>query len=47
MKCETCRVEAAVNEGFDPYAAKPRPRPRTTEDYLRERAEGRDDLPEE
>jgi ferredoxin len=47
MKCEACRVEAAVNEGFDPYGAPPRPRPRTTEDYLRERAEGRDDLPEE
>jgi ferredoxin len=47
MKCEACRVEAAVNEGFDPYTARPRPRPRTTEDYLRERAEGRDDLPEE
>jgi hypothetical protein len=27
-------VEAVTNEGFDPYAA---PRPKTTEDYLRER----------
>lgn len=46
MKCEKCRVEAMVNEGFDPLSAPQRPRPRTTEDYLRERAEGRDDLPE-
>jgi ferredoxin len=46
MMCETCRIEAAVNEGFDPHAAAPRPRPRSTEDYLRDRAEGRDDLDE-
>ena len=46
LKCEKCRVEAMVNEGFDPLSAPQRPRPRTTEDYLRERAEGRDDLPE-
>jgi ferredoxin len=38
--CDTCRIEAVTNAGFDPYAA-PRPAPRTTEDYLREReAEG-------
>ena len=35
MMCEDCRIEAAVNEGFDPHGAPPRPR--TTEDYLRER----------
>jgi ferredoxin len=34
--CDNCRVQAAVNESFDPYAT-PRPKPRTTEDYLRER----------
>lgn len=32
--CDTCRVEAVTNEGFDPYGA---PRPKTTDDYLRER----------
>jgi ferredoxin len=34
--CEDCRVTAATEEDFDPYA-KPRPAPRTSEDYLRER----------
>ena len=34
--CEDCRVSAVTEEDFDPYAA-PRPAPRTTEDYLRER----------
>jgi len=42
--CDRCRVEAVTNEGFDPYGAPPRPAPRTTEDYLRERAEGRDEF---
>jgi hypothetical protein len=45
--CDTCRVEAVMNEGLDPYAGVARPRPRTTEDYLRERAAGKDDLPDE
>jgi ferredoxin len=36
--CDDCRVGAALNEGFDPHAAPVRPEPRTTEDYLRERA---------
>ena len=36
--CDKCRVEAVLNEGFDPYEAPARPAPRTTEDYLRERA---------
>jgi ferredoxin len=44
MMCEDCRVEAIVNESFDPHAALPRPAPRTTDDYLRERAEGKDEL---
>lgn len=44
MMCEDCRVEAVVNESFDPHAMPPRPKPRTTDDYLRERAQGVDDL---
>jgi ferredoxin len=35
--CEDCRVEAVMNEGFDPYEAKSRPPIMTTEDYLRAR----------
>jgi hypothetical protein len=35
--CEDCRVEAVVGESFDPHAS-PRPAPRTTDDYLAERA---------
>ena len=35
--CDNCRVEAVMNEGFDPYEASGRPAPRTTEDYLRAR----------
>lgn len=35
--CDNCRVDAAMNEGFDPYAGPGRSPPRTTEDYLRER----------
>ena len=34
--CEDCRVAVMAEEDFDPYGA-PRPNPRTTEDYLRER----------
>lgn len=37
--CEDCRVEVVVNESFDPHQNVPRPAPRTSEDYLRERAE--------
>ncbi|MBV8169744.1 MAG: 4Fe-4S binding protein, partial [Alphaproteobacteria bacterium] len=37
--CEDCRVIVATEQDFDPHAA-PRPAPRTTEDYLRERAAG-------
>ena len=37
--CEDCRVEAVVNESFDPHGGPARPKPRTTEDYLREREE--------
>jgi ferredoxin len=35
--CDTCRVTAVTNKGFDPYAAAERPPARTTEDYLAER----------
>jgi ferredoxin len=34
--CEDCRVTAMSETDFDPYGA-PRPNPRTTDDYLRER----------
>ena len=44
MMCEDCRVEVVVNEGFDPHGAPPRPRPRTSEDYLAERTKGTDGL---
>jgi ferredoxin len=37
--CESCRVGAMTQESFDPYGAPERPRPRTSEDYLREREE--------
>ncbi|MET0670694.1 MAG: 4Fe-4S binding protein [Xanthobacteraceae bacterium] len=36
--CEDCRVIAMSETDFDPYGA-PRPNPRTTQDYLREREE--------
>jgi ferredoxin len=35
--CEDCRVVAISEQQFDPYGAPARPKPRTTEDYLRER----------
>ncbi len=35
--CEDCRVLAVTEEKFDPYGVPERPKPRTTEDYLRER----------
>ncbi|MGL4729370.1 MAG: 4Fe-4S binding protein [Bosea sp. (in: a-proteobacteria)] len=41
--CEDCRVEVVVNESFDPHASPQRPKPRTSEDYLREREERGDD----
>jgi len=28
--CEDCRVEAVMNESFDPHEAPPRPLPRTS-----------------
>lgn len=41
--CEDCRVEVVVNESFDPHAMPQRPPVRTTDDYLRERAERGED----
>jgi ferredoxin len=41
--CEDCRVEAVVNESFDPHHSPQRPPVRTTDDYLRERAERGED----
>jgi ferredoxin len=35
--CADCRVSAMAKDNFDPFATTPRPRVRTTEDYLRER----------
>jgi ferredoxin len=40
--CEDCRVEAVVNEGFDPHAVS-RPPTMTTEDYLRTREASKGD----
>jgi ferredoxin len=40
--CADCRVVAMSEEVFDPYGVPPRPAPRTTEDYLREREEKRE-----
>jgi hypothetical protein len=39
--CEDCRVEAVVNESFDPHAV-PRPPTVTIEDYLHAREAGKD-----
>ena len=45
--CEDCRVVAITEQEFDPYREPPRPKARTTEDYLREREqEGRAGEPE-
>jgi ferredoxin len=37
--CDDCRVIVVSAQDFDPYGAPPRPKPRTTDDYLREREE--------
>lgn len=41
--CADCRVEAVVNESFDPHAAPQRPPVMSTEDYLRARDLKKDD----
>ncbi len=37
--CDDCRIAVVTEQDFDPHGAPPRAHPRTTEDYLRERAE--------
>jgi ferredoxin len=37
--CDDCRVIAITEQEFDPHGAPPRPKVRTTDDYLRERQE--------
>jgi ferredoxin len=44
--CADCRVIAMSEQKFDPFAAPERPKPRTTEDYLRERQERIKERPE-
>lgn len=41
--CADCRVEAVVNESFDPHASPQRPPVMTTEDYLRAREAAKGD----
>jgi hypothetical protein len=41
--CEDCRVEAVVNESFDPHAV-PHPPIMTSDDYLQAREASRDGL---
>ena len=40
--CDDCRVAVVSEQDFDPYGAPPRPAPRTSDDYLREREEAKD-----
>ncbi|MGN6572044.1 MAG: 4Fe-4S dicluster domain-containing protein [Pseudolabrys sp.] len=35
--CDDCRVTVTTEQQFDPFGAPQRPRPRTTDDYLRDR----------
>ena len=37
--CDDCRVAAVTEDEFDPHGAPARPNVRTTDDYLRERAD--------
>ncbi len=41
--CDDCRVIVASEDMVDPYGAPARPKPRTTEDYLREREQQKPD----
>jgi ferredoxin len=43
--CADCRVEAVVNESFDPHSAPQRPPVMSTEDYLRAREAKKDGPP--
>jgi hypothetical protein len=38
--CDDCRVRSQLEDQANPIAFGERPRPRTSEDYLREREEG-------
>jgi ferredoxin len=40
--CADCRVQVTAEENFDPFGATPRPRLRTSDDYLRAREKGRE-----
>jgi ferredoxin len=44
--CADCRVIAMSEEKFDPFGMPERPKPRTTDDYLRERQERPKERPE-
>ncbi len=44
--CDDCRVAVISEQDFDPYGAPPRAAPRTTEDYLREREDAKQKLPD-
>jgi hypothetical protein len=41
--CENCRIAAVTEDNLDPHGASPRPKVRTTEDYLRERKDRQSD----
>jgi hypothetical protein len=41
--CDDCRVAAITEKDFDPHGAPPRPRVRTTDDYLMERWKAEDE----
>jgi hypothetical protein len=41
--CDDCRVIEISRQEFDPYGAPARPKPRTTDDYLRERERGQEE----
>jgi ferredoxin len=45
MMCEDCRVQAVVNESFDPHAAPQRPKVRMSEDYFAERIAEKTETP--
>jgi ferredoxin len=45
--CDDCRVAVISEQDFDPYGAPPRAPPRTTEDYLRERAQAKQEAEDE
>ncbi len=38
--CEDCRLEAMANTAEDPFGLRPRPKVRTTEDYIKARQNG-------